>query len=61
MTAPGRPVIAVGPRPPADITLRLRAGAVGAVADPVDRVIRAAELAVPPPPDDAASGHARRC
>ena len=56
VTAPGRPVIAVGPRPPADITLRLRAGRAGAIPDPVDRVVRAAELAVPAPPDDEASG-----
>ena len=56
VTAPGRPVVAAGPRSPADITRRLRAGGVGAVANPVDRVIRAAELAVPPPPDDAGSG-----
>jgi hypothetical protein len=56
VTAPGRPVIAVGPRPPADITRRLRADRVGAIADPVDRVLRAAELAVPPPPDDERAG-----
>jgi hypothetical protein len=56
VTAPGRPVIAVGPRSPADITRRLRNGAVGAIADPVDRVVRAAALAVPPPPDDEAAG-----
>jgi len=56
VTAPGRPVIAVGPRPPADITRRLRAAGVGAIADPVDRILRAAELAVPPPPDDEATG-----
>jgi hypothetical protein len=56
VTAPGRPVIAVGPRSPADITRRLRGGAVGAIADPVDRVVRAAALAAPPPRDDEASG-----
>ena len=55
VTAPDRPVIAVGPRPPAEITQRLRAERVGAIPDPVDRAVRAAELAVPPP-DDASSG-----
>jgi hypothetical protein len=49
-------VIAVGPRPPAEITRSLRGERVGAIADPVDRVVRAAELAVPPPPDDEADG-----
>ena len=56
VTAPGRPVIAVGPRPPAEITRRLRAAGVGAIADPVDRVIRAAELAAPAPLDDESYG-----
>jgi hypothetical protein len=45
-TAPGRAVVAIGPRPPAEITRDLRSGAVGRIADPVDRVVRAAELAV---------------
>jgi hypothetical protein len=56
VTAPRRAVIAVGPRAPAEITRRLRAGRIGSVADPVDRVVRAAELAVPAPPDDEAWG-----
>ncbi len=56
VTAPGRPVIAVGPRSPADITSRLRAERVGAIVDPVDRVLRAADLAVPGPPDEEGSG-----
>jgi hypothetical protein len=56
VTAPGRPVIAVGPRSPADITRRFRAAGVGVIADPVDRVVRAAGVAVPPPPDDEAWG-----
>jgi hypothetical protein len=55
VSAPDRPVIAVGPRPPAEITQRLRAERVGAIADPVDRAVRAAELAVPSP-DDEGSG-----
>jgi len=50
VTAPGRPVVAVGPRPPADITLDLRRARVGSIADPVERVIRAAERAVGAPP-----------
>jgi hypothetical protein len=52
ITAPERSVIAIGPRPPADITRDLRSGEVGRIDDPVDRVIRAAELAVQVPPDD---------
>lgn len=56
VTAPGRPVIAVGPRAPADITRRLRAERIGAVDDPVERVARAAALAVPEPLDEEAWG-----
>ena len=56
VTAPRRAVIAVGPRPPAEITRRLRANRVGSIADPVERAVRAAELAVPDPPDDEAWG-----
>ena len=52
VTAPGRPVTAVGPRPPAQITRRLRAGRVGQIANPVERVVRAAELAAPPAPEE---------
>ena len=56
VTAPGAAVIAVGPRPPAEITRCRAPSGRGAIADPVDRVVRAAELAVPAPPDDEASG-----
>jgi len=56
VTAPGRPVIAVGPVAPADITRRLREERVGAIANPVDRVVRAAQLAAPPAPEDEGSG-----
>jgi hypothetical protein len=56
VTAPERAVIAVGPRPPAEITRRLRAERVGTIAEPVERVVRAAEAAVPAPPDDEGSG-----
>lgn len=52
VTAPDRAVVAIGPRAPADITRDLRAGEVGRIDDPVDRVIRAAELAVEVAPDD---------
>jgi hypothetical protein len=52
VTAPGRPVTAVGPLPPAQITRTLRAAGVGRVANPVDRVVRAAELVAPPAPED---------
>jgi hypothetical protein len=49
ITAPGRPVVAIGPRAPAAITKDLRSGQVGRIADPVERVVRAAELAVQAP------------
>lgn len=52
VTAPDRAVVAIGPRAPAEITRDLRAGEVGRIDDPVDRVIRAAELAVEVTPDD---------
>lgn len=57
VTARGRPVVAVGPRAPAAITRDLRAAGVAAVADPVERAIRATEVAVgPEPPDAGGSG-----
>ena len=52
ITAPGRPVVAIGPRAPAEITRDLRAGQVGRIADPTERVIRAAEAAVQVTRDD---------
>lgn len=45
-------VAAFGPRPTADMTRDLRAGRVGRIANPVERVARAARLAAPPPTDD---------
>jgi hypothetical protein len=56
VTAPQRPVIAVGPVPPATITQGLRAEGVAAVADPVDRVVRAAQVAAPPSAEEEGSG-----
>jgi hypothetical protein len=53
VTAPGRPVRAVGPLPPAEITRRLRAGGVGAVADPTERVVLAARLVAAERPLDS--------
>ena len=50
VSAPGRPVIAEGPRSPAEITRALRRDHVNRRADPVDRVLAAARLAAPPPP-----------
>jgi len=55
VTAPGRPVVAVGPRTPADITRALRSAHVNRLHDPVARVVRAADLAAPPPPGAAGS------
>ena len=49
-SAPGRPVVAAGPRTPAEITLALRRSGANRDPDPVDRVIRAAEAAAPPAP-----------
>lgn len=59
VAAPDRPVVAVGPRAPADITNDLRAGEVGKIADPVDRAIRAAELAVQVAPDDGSGSSSK--
>jgi hypothetical protein len=59
ITAPGRPVVALGPRAPADITTDLRAAKVGQIADPVDRVIRAAEAAVQAPTDDGSGSSSK--
>jgi hypothetical protein len=50
VTAPGRPVVAAGPRTPAEITLAIRAAGANRVRDPVDRVIAAAGVVAPPPP-----------
>ena len=48
VTAPGRPgAVAIGPLAPSEITRRLRAGAVGAIPDPVERAVAAARLAAP--------------
>ncbi len=58
VTAPRRPAVAVGPRPPAETTRRFRAARVGAVDDPVDRVVRAAELAVIEPADEGSGTRA---
>ena len=52
VTAPGRAVAAVGPLGPAETTRLLRAADVGAVADPVERVIAAARAAAPFPADE---------
>ena len=54
VTAPSRPVVAVGPRAPAAITRDLRAGRVGQIADPIQRVVEAAGRAVGAPIDDGA-------
>jgi hypothetical protein len=51
VTAPGRAVVAVGPRPPAQITRALRAERVGRIANPVERVIAAALVGVATGPD----------
>ena len=56
VTAPGRPVAAVGPRPPAAITRRLRALSIGTIANPTDRLIVAARAAVPPPQREEGDG-----
>ncbi len=56
VTAPGRPVVAVGPRAPADITRRLRTRRIGGVSNPTDRVIVAARAAVPPPQEERGGG-----
>lgn len=47
VTAPMRPVVAVGPRPPAEVTRRLRAAGAGRLRDPVARVIAAARAVAP--------------
>ena len=56
VTTPAGAVAAAGPRPAADITRDLRAARVGAAADPVDRLARAADAAAPPPVDPAEVG-----
>ncbi len=50
VSAPDRPVVAAGPRTPAEITLALRRSGANRDPDPVDRVIRAAAAAAPPAP-----------
>jgi hypothetical protein len=50
VSAPDRPVVAVGPLPPAEITAALRREQVNQLVDPVERVLAAAPLAAPPPP-----------
>lgn len=59
ITAPGRAVVAIGPRPPAAITADLRAARVGRIADPVERVIQAAEHAVQAPRHDGSGSSTR--
>ena len=44
LTTPGGAVAVAGPRAPAELTLRLRRARVGRIADPVDRLISAAEV-----------------
>jgi hypothetical protein len=56
VTAPGRGVAAVGPLSPAETTRLLRGARVGAVADPVERVIAGARATAPFPPDEG-HGH----
>jgi hypothetical protein len=55
VTAPDRPVAAVGPRAPADVTKAFRSAHVNRLHDPVARVLKAADLAAPPPPGEAGS------
>jgi hypothetical protein len=49
VTAPRRTVVAVGPLPPATVTRALRSVHANRVMNPVQRVIRAAEVATPEP------------
>ncbi|WP_217914880.1 hypothetical protein [Miltoncostaea marina] len=46
------PVVAVGSRPTADMTVQMRAARIGAHANQVERLTAAAALVVPPPPDE---------
>ena len=49
VTAPRRPVVAVGPLPPSTVTQALRSVHANRVSDPVQRVLKAAEVAAPEP------------
>lgn len=60
VTAPGRTVVAISPLPPAQVTRRLRAERVGAIQDPVERVVRAAELAAPVTPSGGEGDNVRK-
>lgn len=56
VTTPGGAVAAAGPRSAADITRALRSAGVRRIANPVDRVARAALVAAPPAVDQEEAG-----
>jgi hypothetical protein len=56
VTAPGRPVAAVGPRPPDEVARRLLAARVDDIANPVERLVTAATRAAPAAAADEGGG-----
>ncbi len=56
VTTRGRTIAAAGPRSTAEMTRALRAEQVGRIRDPVARLVRAADVAAPPPTDLEAAG-----